>query len=78
MPKYFKMNYNSHNTTSRASDPNDRNKKVLFKSWGPLADCIGKINNTQLINVKEIDVITSMGNLIIYSNNYSKPCEHVW
>ena len=35
-------------------------------------DFIGEINNTQEDNVKGIDVVMSMYNLIDYSDNYSK------
>ena len=31
-------------------DANNSNKKVIFKNCAPFADCISKINNTQVDN----------------------------
>ena len=59
--------------TAQAGDnPNNANKKVVFKNCAPFTDCISKINNTQIDNGKHIDVIMPMYNLIEYSDNYSK------
>ena len=51
-------------------NPNNGNKEVVFKNCAPFLDFISEINNTQID--KDIDVVTSMYNLIEYSNNYSK------
>ena len=65
--------------TAQAGDnPNNANKKVVFKNCAPFTDCISKINNTQIDNGKHIDVIMPMYNLIEYSDNYSKTSESLW
>ena len=48
--------------------------ELLFKSCAPFTDCISKINNRQRNNLRVIDVVMTMCNLIKYSdNNYSEP-----
>ena len=44
----------------------ERNKGVIFKNCAPFTDCISEINNTQIDNVKYIDVVMPMYNLIEY------------
>ena len=44
------------------------NKEVIFKNYAPFTDCISKINNTQ-VNVKDVDVVMLMYNLIEYRDN---------
>ena len=56
-------------------NPNNANKKVVFKNCVPFADCISEINNTRLDNAKHIDVIMPMYNVVGYSNSYSKTSE---
>ena len=41
-------------------------------------DYISEINNTQTDNVKHIDVIMPMYNLIEYNDNYSKTSGSLW
>ena len=41
-------------------------------------NCISKINNTQIGNVKDIDIVMPMYNLIEYSDNYSKTYGSLW
>ena len=50
----------------------ERNKEIIFKNCAPFADCISKINNTQIDNAKYVDVVMPMYNLIKYGINYSK------
>ena len=38
---------------SRQAD--ERNKKGIFKNFAPFMDCIGKINNTQVNNAKDLN-----------------------
>ena len=63
-------------TGARADDAtkrlDERNKVVIFKNCAPFTDCISEINNTQIDNVKYIDVVMPMYNLVKYSDNYSK------
>ena len=47
-------------------------KKVIFKNFAPLTNCISKINNTQIDNVQYIDIAIPMHSLLEYSDNYSK------
>ena len=48
----------------KAAAPNNRNKKVIFKTCVPFTNCIREINNTQLDNVKDTDVVMPIHNLI--------------
>ena len=33
-------------------NPNNINKKIVFKNWAPFTDCKSEINNTQINNAK--------------------------
>ena len=59
-------------------NPNNANKKVVFKNCAPFTYCISEINNTQIDNAKHIDVIMPMYKLIEYSNNYWKTSGILW
>ena len=52
-------------------------KKLTFKIH-LFISCILKINNTLVNNVKDLDVVMSMYNLIECSKNYSKATEILW
>ena len=67
-----------NNTAGAAADPNNRNKKVIFKNGAPFTNCISKINNTQIDNAEYIDILMPMYNLLEYSDNYSKTFESLW
>ena len=41
-----------------------RNKGVIFKNCSSFAECISKINNTQVDNAKDLDVLMPMYNFI--------------
>ena len=73
-----KENISVNNTATAAADPNNRNKKVIFKNCAPFSNCISKINNTQVDNVEYLDIVTPMYNLIEYGNNYSKTSVSLW
>ena len=60
------------------ADPNNRNKKVIFKDCVPFPNCISKISNTQIDNAEYIDIVMPMNNLIEYSDNYSKTSGSLW
>ena len=60
------------NTTVVCAAVNSTNKKIIFKNWASFTDQITEINNTQVDNTKKIDIVTSMYNLIEYSDAYSK------
>ena len=55
-----------------------RDKGVAFKNCAPFNDCISEINNTQVDNVKDIDIVMPMYNLIEYSDNYVKTTGSLW
>ena len=64
--------------TGTAADPNNRNKKVIFKNCAPFSHCISEINNKEIDHAKSIDVIIPVYNLIEYSNNYLKTPGSLW
>ena len=39
---------------------------------------MSEINNTQVANAKDIDIIITMYNLIVYSDNYSRTSGGLW
>ena len=43
---FVKGSISVNNTEAAAADPNNRNKKVIFKNCAPFTSCISKINNT--------------------------------
>ena len=53
-------------------------KNNIFKKCAPFADCISKINNTQVGNAKDIDIVMSTHNLIGYSDYHSKTSYSLW
>ena len=53
-----------------AEQQTDRNiKQVTFKNSAPFTDCLTEINDTQIYNLKYLDVVMLMYNLIAYSDN---------
>ena len=44
----------------------------------PFTNCISEINNTQIDDVKDIDIVMPMYNLIEYSDNYTKTTGSLW
>ena len=55
---------------ARSADRN--NKQAILRNCAPFIDCITQINNTQVDNVKDLDVVMPMYKLIEYSDNYLK------
>ena len=55
-----------------------RDKGVTFKNCAPFIKCISRINNTKIDNVKDIEIVMPMYNLIEYSDNYSKTSGSLW
>ena len=53
-----------------ATDRN--NKKAICKNCSPFTDHITEINNTQVVNAKDLNVVMPINNLIEYSDPYSK------
>ena len=52
------------NNKGTAVAPNNTNKKVIFENCAPFTNYISEINNTQIDNVKDIDTVMPMCNLI--------------
>ena len=73
-----KRNISINNTAADGSTANNTNKKVIFKTFAPFTNYISEINNTQGDNVKYIDIVRPMYNLIEYSDNYSKIAGSLW
>ena len=61
-----------------ARQADERDKGVTFKNCAPFVKCISRINNTEIDNVKDIDIVMPMYTLIEYSNNYSKTSGSLW
>ena len=60
------------NNTGKAAASTNRNIKIIFKNCAPFANCISKINNTQIDNAEYIDIVMSLYNVIEYSDSYLK------
>ena len=50
-------NYISCKHSRRRSAGNNNDKKVIYKNFVPLTECIGKINNSQIHNAKDINIV---------------------
>ena len=61
-----------------ARQVDERDKGVAVKNCAPFTNCISEINNIQIDNVKDIDIVMSMCNLIEYSDNYAKTSGSLW
>ena len=53
-------------------------KKLSFKNNSPFRSFISKINNTLIKNVKDLDVVMLMYNLLEYSEKYSITSASLW
>ena len=60
---------------STATQGNKNNIQTMFNNCAPFIDCITEIDNTQVDNVKDLDVVILIYNLINYFDNYSKISE---
>ena len=67
-----------NNTAAADAEVNNTNKKIIFKNCAPFTDCISEINNIQVDNVKDIDIVMPMYNLLEYSDNYVKTSGSLW
>ena len=56
----------------------NNNIQVVFKNCALFLNCITKLNNTQLVNSKGINVVMPMYNLIEFSGSYSKTSGGLW
>ena len=65
-------------TDAAARQADKRDKGVAFKNCAPFTNCISEINNTHMDNMKDIDIVMPMYNLIEYSDNYAKTSGSLW
>ena len=73
-----KGNISVNNNAGAGAAANNIGKKVIFKNCAPFANCISKINDTQIDNAEYIDIVMLMHNLIEYSNNHWKIFGSPW
>ena len=67
----FRLAKGTISVTAQAEDnPNNIDKKVVFKNCAPFIYWKSQINNKRIDNVKYIDMFVPMFNLIKYSDNY--------
>ena len=64
--------------TNAARPAGQADKQRILKNCRLFADCITKINNTQVGNWKDANVLMPMYSLIEYSNNYSKTFRNLY
>ena len=61
-----------------AREEDARGKKLIFKQCAPFTECISKINNAHIDNIKDQVVVMTVFNLREYSSNYSKKSARLW
>ena len=59
-----------NNDAAKRTDKRD--KGVIFKNKASFTDCISEINNTQINNVKYLDIVVPMSNLKEHSKTRTK------
>ena len=64
--------------TVAAKRVDEINKRAIFKNCVPFTDCLSNINNTQIDNVKYMDLVLLMYNFIEHSNSYLKTSRGLW
>ena len=55
-----------HGAHAAAMQADRNSKQVIFKNFASFTDCITEINNSQVYNLKDLDVIILMYNLMYY------------
>ena len=60
------------NYTLEGNDANKRNKDLAFRNNAPFINGISEINGVNIDNIKDLDVLMPMYNLLEYSKNYKK------
>ena len=63
--------------TGTAATTNNR-KNIIFKNCALFTDCLSEMKNKQIDNVKDIEIVMLMYNLIKYNDNYSKTSGRLW
>ena len=75
---FFKETITFRETAAVSESNNVIDEKVMFENCAPLNNCISRIKTTQEDDVRDIDVVIPMHNLIQYSDNYSKTSGILW
>ena len=73
-----KITFTGAGADAAARQVDERDKGVAVKNCAPFTNCISEINNTQIDNVKDIDIVMPMCNLIECSDNYAKTSGSLW
>ena len=62
------------------TNPNNNayDKKLALKNNAPFISCVSKVNNTLINDAYNLDVVTSLYNLLEYSKNYRKTTGSLW
>ena len=74
----FKGTITVPNTTAADADPNNTNKKLIFKNCSPSINCISEKIHTQVDDAKDMDIVIPMNNVVEYSDNCSKKSGSLW
>ena len=53
-------------------------KNIIIRNYAPFTNCVSEINNTQIDNVKDIDIVIPIYKSIEYSDNYFKTSGSLW
>ena len=61
-----------------ARKTDERNKGVIFKNCASFINCKSEMINTEIDNIKDIDIVVSMYNLIEYSDSLLKTSGILW
>ena len=70
-----KITITGEGDNAAAREADERDEGVAFKNCAVFADCVSKINNTEVDNCQDIDIVMPMHNLIEYGDNYAKNLE---
>ena len=73
-----KITITGRGADAAARQADKRDKGVAFKNCAPFIKCMSEINNAQVDNVKNIDIVMPMYNLIEYSDNYAQTSGSLW
>ena len=55
-----------------AAGGRNNNIQVVFKAYAPFTNYLSEVNNTEIVNTKDIDVVMPMYNLIEFSDSCSE------
>ena len=73
-----KITITGHEDDVTARQADERDEGVAFNNCVSSTNFISEINDTQIDNVKHIDIVMPMYNLIEYSDNYAKTSRSLW